>query len=279
MRTSPGAPIDLRSVANQETFATRIAPAIPGLAGMSDLEGLSAIGRFCHQFCDLSLLNRHQVLTIGGGAADLASNMDKFNNNEGGVWCGGTAIMCAQMLNASGRVDKAWYYGDGIPILTHATTLAMVGGILYHFDPYFNGEYIDAQGQIMPYLDVLRAIKSRRPPQWRQYYAEKKIHALCLEDLQRWGVIAVNPRSIVETPATLGIIGRGVVTARVYCEQHERKDLIDQALIDLGYPAEPNDELWHYLRLHPTAVASVDYGDTDTSKADVLRSIQAVVSG
>lgn len=105
----------------------------------------------------------------------------------------------------------------------------------------------------------------------------RKIHALCVEQLERWSAVPPDPRSIVQTPDTLGIIGR-VVTAKEFRERYERKDLADQALIDIGYPAKPCDELWHYLRLQPTTVENVDFGDTDTSKAEVLRSIQATVS-
>jgi hypothetical protein len=245
---------------------------------MSNIEAFSAIGQFCYRFCDLALGRKDKLLEIGGSSCDLAANMDKFEAGQGGVWCGGAANMCAQMLNASGRVDKAWYYADGIPQLKHAMTLAMIDGVLYHFDPSFNGEFLDAQDRTMPFLDVLRAIKARTPPRWRQHYAEKTIHARHLAGLQRWSAIEIDPCRIVAAPDDSGVTGRGVVTASVFRVRHNRMALIDQALIALGYPAEPAGELWHYLRLHPTTVENVDYGDPDTTRDEVLRAIQSVVA-
>ena len=264
---------------NQETFATRIAPAIPGLSAMSDLDAFRAIAQFCHMFCDIAT-TKIDMVEVRGGHADLAANMDRFEKNEGGVWCAGMAHMCAQMLNASDRVDKAWYLNEHIEVFSHATTLAQIGGVLYQYDPYLNGEYVDDQGEIMPYLDVLRAIKARKPPQWRQHFAEKDIHAKSMKDLRRWNDEIMTPvqfRLKLKTPGSTFGRGRGVFTARTFRMNYYRREIVDHELIELGYPAEPYDQLWHYLRLHPIAVGSSYYGDTDDTRDSVFRSIQAVV--
>lgn len=264
---------------NQQVFQARIAPAIPGLSAMSDLEAFSAIGQFCHRFCDLAMTHA-SVFRIDGGCSDLASNLDKFEKNQGGVWCAGAALMCAQMLNASGRVNKAWYYADGIPVFTHATALATVDGVLYQFDPYLNGEYTDDQGQIMPYLSVLQAIKRGHPPAWRQFHAEKSIHVESVNALENyWNLdpaTAPKLRLKLEAPGAGELIGRAIVTASQFQKIYMHKELVDDELIKLGYPADPEDQLWHYLRLHPIKIVNSFYGDPDDSGDRVLSWIRAV---
>ena len=264
---------------NEETFQIRIAPAIPGLAAMSDLDAFRAICQFCHMYCDLTTTVDY-LLTVSGGTLDLGANMDMFERNEGGVWCSGMALMCAQMLNASTRVDKAWYSEEGIPVFTHATTLATVRGVLYQYDPYFNGEYVDDQGEIMPYLKVLRAIKSRTPPRWRQHFAEKDIHAESFGSLKVWNDNMMDPvqfRLKRKLPSSEHGIGRGLVTAKAFWSNYFEKHLVKQALIDLGYPAKPTSQLWHYIRLHPIAVGNANYGDPDTSYLRVFSSIHSAL--
>lgn len=282
---------------NSKFFRTRIAPAIPGLAYMSDVDAFRAICQFCHGFCDLATTSA-ALIEVGGGMSDLDADWWRFERNEGGVWCGGMAQMCAKVLNASGRVDKSWSLGECIALnadgpfdpswysdpavlfFSHASTLASIGGVLYQYDAYFNGEYVDAFGEILPYVSVLRAIKSRKPPAWRQHFREKSIHAESLKNFEEWNDRIVSPPEYrVKSPSNSSGhgLGRGIVTLNTFRMNYYQRDLVDRALIGLGYPADPESELWHYMRIHPVALVNSNYADLDNRNERLLDEIKAIV--
>ena len=85
----------------------------------------------------------------------------------------------------------------------------------------------------MPYLDVLREIKARKPPQWRQHFAEKDIHAKSMKDLRRWNDEIMTPvqfRLKLKTPGSTFGRGRGVFTARTFRMNYYRREIVDVAL-------------------------------------------------
>jgi hypothetical protein len=101
------------------------------------------------------------------GTKTLSEGFALFRAADQGVWCQTAAVLLARLYEAAGY--RAWVTSYGDPgSLTHTVTLVEVAGHLYIQDPYFNLDYVRADGSPLPYYEMLRGLAEGRSPKVRQ---------------------------------------------------------------------------------------------------------------
>jgi hypothetical protein len=136
--------------------------AIPELSrpGVTDAEATTLLRRWAAGWIDIS--SRRLLIEESYWQQDIDSLYRRFNTNDRGVLCAGTAWTLMRLYNAFGL--DSWIFDVGVPesALTHVVTLVRAGGKIIVQDAYANYTLTDRRGRPLDIRRVLALLKDRR---------------------------------------------------------------------------------------------------------------------
>jgi hypothetical protein len=137
--------------------------AIPELSkpGVTDAEATTLLRRWAAGWIDIAS-SRKLVIEENYWKQDIDSLFRRFNANDRGVFCAGTAWTLMRLYNAFGL--DSWIFNVGIrkSALTHVVTLVRAGGKIIVQDAYANYTLTDRRGRPLDIRRVLELLKDRR---------------------------------------------------------------------------------------------------------------------
>jgi hypothetical protein len=267
---------------DQEFLIAEVLPSIPGYDEMTRLEAIQALVQYTFRHIPVSTGDK-TLLNLSpnseSGKFNLATLMPEFFDGQIGVWCNGAATIASRLIQASGKADKIWVYSYGIlEALTHTVVLFELDGDLYEQDPYFNTEFVDRHGRLIPYQDALQGILTERQPRTLQRMASKKMIAQSQWNASDW-VLPAERKILMygEFDVTADPFDKyalAPVTLKQFHDDYYGRDHIARTLSDLGHADGDN---WNYLHLYPLWLAP-PYGGTSEEGAALFERIKTCVS-
>ena len=177
-----GLSASLRQKENK-AFVQSIFQKIAGYRELPDIEKARALRQWVYENSDLASTvdSRIYDLIID---KPLSESFALFLANDGGVWCGGAAVLLSRVYEAAGF--EAWNFGYGDEqTLSHVTTLVEIEGKLYVQDAYFNFEFLE-NGAPMPFEKVIQATAAGAPPPVASTLTAKDGHFLSAAEAKHW---------------------------------------------------------------------------------------------
>lgn len=140
-------------------YVAGISASISGYNTMTNIERVRALRLYVYQHTPFDdPLIHDQVVNL-----PLNDAYAVFAKGNGGLYCGGAAIMLSRVYKAAGF--NSWIYNFGEPEqATHQTTLVEVDGDVILQDGFFNYEYVDALGKPIAFLDLISLTIDDTPP-------------------------------------------------------------------------------------------------------------------
>jgi hypothetical protein len=136
--------------------------AIPELSrpGVTEAEATTLLRRWAAGWIDTS--SRRLLVEESYWQQDIDSLYRRFNANDRGVLCAGTAWTLMRLYNAFGL--DSWTFNVGVPEspLTHVVTLVRAGGKIIVQDAYANYTLTDRRGKALDIRRVLALLRDRR---------------------------------------------------------------------------------------------------------------------
>jgi hypothetical protein len=237
-----------------------ITGSIPRYEEMTTLEKVRALRRYVYLHTPLAWTERFlihdQVVNLPLKKAYTIFEKEK----EGGVWCGGTAIMLSRLYKAAGF--NSWVYNFGaIDGPSHVTTLVEVDGEIILQDAYFNIEYVDA-GMPVPFLELISSIRNRAAPTPQ---TEPSSRIVLFQDLAEAEKV-IGPGTNKCQTEIAGVRCSAAISLSHYLDLDEERDLYE-FLESRGWPRQ-----FEYLMLYPISVVSM-YSDTVAQAQSLLDGI------
>jgi len=135
--------------------------AIPELASpsLTDAEATTLLRQWAAGWIDTS--SKGLLLEEHYWQQDIDSLYQRFEANDGGVFCGGTAWTLMRLYDAFGL--ESWTYNAGPePGMTHVVTLVRTGGSIIVQDAYANYTLTDRSGNPLDIRNVLALLRDHR---------------------------------------------------------------------------------------------------------------------
>ena len=149
-------------VSSPSTTVKAACRSIPELSrpGVTDAEATTLLRRWAAGWIDIS--SKRLLIEENYWQQDIDSLYRRFNANDRGVFCAGTAWTLMRLYNAFGL--DSWVFDVGIPdsALTHVVTLVRAGGKIIVQDAYANYTLTDRRGRPLDIRRALKLLKARR---------------------------------------------------------------------------------------------------------------------